>query len=173
MKYKAGDKVRIRQLKAMERVCRKENDSLDDLLYFKDKYVPFNITRMDKYCGKIATIIKADRNIYDLDIDSGEHRWQDWMFEGYAFEFGEEIEVSNDGLCWCERIYVGYIDGAGLPYICVVDGCEKDFKNGNRYVVLSWRYARPIQKKHTIIIDGKEIEISEESYQKLKESLEG
>ncbi len=69
--------------------------------------------------------------------------------------------------------YVGYIDGAEYPYVCVSGSYRENFRNGKKYISKKWRYARPIQKKHTIIIDGKEIEISEESYQKLKESLTG
>jgi len=172
MKYKVGDKVRIRELKALERVCQKD----DIFLWFKNYDITFNSAGMNKYCGEIATIVDVNEGYYHLDIDNKECKWQDWMFEGYAFEFGEEIEVSDGDWPWPNEkwektIYVGYIDGQSYPYICVLSSHKKNFKLGKEYLTRNWRYARPIQKKHTIIIDNKEIEISEESYQKLKESL--
>ena len=158
MKYKAGDKVKIRQWQALLR--DKEVSAEGVFLYIKE------------YCGQVATIMGVfGENLYKIDLDDENNWWYSYYFEGYAFKYGEEIEVSDDGKDWCKRIYVGYIDGAEYPYVCVSGSHKENFRNGEKYLSNKWRYARPIQKKHTIIIDGKEIEISEESYQKLKESL--
>jgi len=116
----------------------------------------------------VVTIDQIDVTLdrYKIKEDNGMWHWYEEVFEGYAFEYGEKAEFSNDKEDWCKRIYISY-----YSYLCVANGYEKKFRNGEQYSFLSWRYARPIQKKHTIIIDNKEIEISEESYQKLKESL--
>jgi hypothetical protein len=79
--------------------------------------------------------------------------------------------VSDNGEDWCKRYYVGYIDGAVCPYACVELKHEPFFLEGGYFTVTFWKYARPIQKKHKIVIDGKEIEISEEKYQVLKENI--
>jgi len=176
MGFKRGDKVRVRQWKAMEREYGLDKNGDIDL--------PCKFTSdMRDFCGKVVTIscgyekffgIKDHEGVYDLVYkikeDDGIHDWLTSMFEGYAFEYGDKVEVSNDGKCWKERVYVGYIDGAILPYMCVVGGEEYLFYSRKGFNIYYWKYARPVQK-HTITIDGKEIEISEESYNKLKESL--
>lgn len=165
MKYKAGDKVRVRQWKAMEREF--------GLTFCGniDCYKVF-ITRMKDYCGQIVTITSVGEDCYSIKEDNGGYNWADNMFEGYAFEYGELIEVSNDKLNWEKRIYVGYLDGDAYPYRVVSDCTEEDFHNKTQFYCENFKYARPY-KKHTIVIDNKKIEISEESYQKLKESLLG
>ena len=165
MKYKVGDKVKVRQWEALKRQYK-----LDE---FGDIPKIGFLRMMKEYCGKVVTIYQINVTLgrYKIEEDNGAWYWNEEMFEGYAFEFGEEIEVSNDKICWYKRIYVGYIDGTDYPYFCVADGHEKDFKNGKQYSFVAWRYARPIRKRHIIIIDDKEIEISEENYQRLKESL--
>jgi len=94
------------------------------------------------------------------------------MFEGYAFEYGETTEMSDDGEQWERKIYVGYIDGADRPYVCVDSVDESRFDMGKNFAIGTWRYARPVPK-HTIIIDGIEIRISDEDYRALKEHLCG
>jgi len=177
MEFKRGDKVRVRQWKAMEREYGLDKNGDIDL--------PCKFTSdMRDFCGKVVTIscgyekffgIKDHEGVYDLVYkikeDDGICDWLASMFEGYAFEYGDVIEVSDDGVGWVKRIYVGYIDGALFPYMCVANGEEIIFHSGKKFNAYYWKYARPIQRKHTIVIDGKEIEISEESYKKLKESL--
>jgi len=165
MKYKAGDKVRIRQWEALKRQYKLDEDGDIPKIGF--------LKMMKEYCGKTVTINQIDVTLdrYKIKEDNGIWYWYEEVFEGYAFEFGEEAEFSDDKEDWCKRIYLGYIDGAEYPYVCVSGSYRENFRNGEKYISNKWRYARPIQKKHIIIIDGKEIKISEESYQKLKESL--
>jgi len=177
MEFKRGDKVRVRQWKAMEREYGLDKNGDIDL--------PCKFTSdMRDFCGKVVTIscgyekffgIKDHEGVYGLvykiEEDDEIHDWLASMFEGYAFEYGDEIEVSDDGEHWERGFYVGYLDGFTFPYACATGGDKEAFAEGGRFHALFWKYARPIQKKHRIVIDGKEIEISEESYKKLKESL--
>ena len=163
MKYKKGDKVRVREWDGMKREF-----GVDDHCWIKTPLYNFT-PMMGEYCGKVVTIKEVYDNYYKIEED--DFSWTDDMFEGYAFKYGDKVEVSNDGNCWQERIYVGYIDGAILPYICVADSDVDLFYSRKRFNIYYWKYVRPIQKKHVIVIDGREIQISEESYKKLKESL--
>ena len=165
MKFKKGDKVRVRQWKAMKREYGLNT-------YGCIKTGGFYFTReMSEYCGKVVTVSEVWDGYYKIEEDNGAFKWTDDMFEGYAFEYGDEAVFSNDGIVWERGIYVGYIDGTAFPYKTVHKIDTDSFKVGRVYSNIGWRYARPIQKKHTIVIDGKEIQISEESYKKLKESL--
>ena len=177
MEFKRGDKVRVRQWKAMEREYGLDKNGDIDL--------PCKFTSdMRDFCGKVVTIscgyekffgIKDHEGVYDLVYkikeDDGICDWLASMFEGYAFEYGDVIEVSDDGIEWTDAIYISFADGALFPYICVSNSSKSDFCASRKFTASFWKYARPIQKKHRIVIDGKEIQISEESYKKLKESL--
>ena len=168
MKYKVGDKVRVRQWKAMER----QYDT-DILGIIKTPGYKF---KGSGYCGKIATITGVYKNYdyYRVDIDNGSDCWTDDMFEGYAFEYGDWIEVSDNKIHWEKVMYVSYIDGTKYPYVIAMRGIPaKHFKAGEVFGCESYIHARPIQaqEKHKIIIDNKEIEISKESYDNLKKAL--
>ena len=107
--YKVGDHVRVRSYEAMAREGElREQD-------------------MKKYCGKEAMITAVKDNCYILDIDNNYWDWPHSAIEGYAFEYGERIEVGALG-GWWPRIYVGYVDGADKPYICVHGETERDFE---------------------------------------------
>jgi hypothetical protein len=93
------------------------------------------------------------------------------MFEGYAFGYGEEAEFSDDEISWYKRPYIGYIDGGMFPYISVDANYIQHFKTGKKFCIETWKYTRLVRKTCKIIIDDEEIEISEESYKILKESL--
>ena len=165
MKYKKGDKVRVRQWKAMER-------EFGENLEYGLILTPLHFTiEMSNYCGKVVTISEVWNDYYRIKEDNGASMWTDDMFEGYAFEYGEEVEFSNDELRWKRGIYVGYIDGTAFPYKAVHPSDVDSFKAGEVYSNVGWKYARPIKKRHTITIDNHTIEISEESYQNLKKAL--
>lgn len=57
------------------------------------------------------------------------------------FEYGEEIEVSNDGHNWCVRVYKGMIDDR---YIC---------KSPLSGWYLAWKYARALDRMSDMPID--------------------
>jgi len=166
MKYKIGDKVRVRQWEAMLRgnklVC-------DDISFLGKPFLFLKTNR--RFCGQVVTIKEVKDDYYRIEEDNGQCCWIDEMFEGYAFEFGEIVDFSIDGKEWRKRIYVGYIDGANCPYVAVNTFDELEFRKGRSFECAFWKYARPIPKKHTIIIDGVEIEVSDEDYKALKEKL--
>jgi len=160
MRYKVGNRVRVRQWKAMLR----GNKLVCDNISFLGKSFLFLKTNR-KFCGQVVTIREVRDDYYHIEEDNGRCCWIDEMFEGYAFKFGELIEVSRSGIEitqpdgeWKKRIYVAYADGSSRPY-------------GKSFDCVFYEYARPIPKKHTIIIDGIEIEVSDEDYKALKEKL--
>ena len=64
MKYKVGDKVRIKSLDWYNEKKRYETGNV----YLSMSFV----ANMSKYCGQVATIIKASgRNEYKIDLDYG------------------------------------------------------------------------------------------------------
>lgn len=165
MKYKKGDKVRVRHLLAMEREFGVNSCKCINIP--NAVFTP----SMKQFCRQVVTIKKVYDKFYTIEEDNERFSWVDEMFEGYAFEYGDEAEFSLDGLTWKKGIYVGYIDGAIFPYKTVRPSEIDKFKTGNVFSNVGWKYARPIGKKHTIIIDNYTIEISEESYQNLKKAL--
>ena len=166
MRYKEGNRVRVRQWEAMKR----QGELLSGDISFHGK--PFLFLKMNRrFCGQVVTIKKVEGCCYRIEEDNGQWHWIDEEFEGYAFEYGETAEFSNDGEKWERKFYAGYIDGADYPYVAVNKVDEARFKKGLSFTCVLWKYARPIPKKHTIIIDGVEIEISDEDYKALKEKL--
>lgn len=73
MKYKVGDKVKIKSLDWYNANKTKGNEVYLEGIVF--------LQLMSKYCGKVATIIYACRYGYSLDIDGGHYSWIDEMFE--------------------------------------------------------------------------------------------
>jgi len=168
MRYKEGDKVRVRQWEAMLR----GNELVGGNISFLGKSFVF-LKMNRRFCGQVVTIREVCSDHYRIEEDNGLCCWIDELFEGYAFEFGKVAEFSNDGKKWERRIYVSYIDGADYPYVSVNSIDETRFKKGLSFLCALWKYARPIPKKYTIIIDGVEIEVSDEDYKALKEKLCG
>ena len=69
MKYKVGDKVRIKSLSWFRN---------------KSKYVTFDFefwSEMAKYCGTTMTISRGDNSYYLMEEDLGEHLWKESMIE--------------------------------------------------------------------------------------------
>lgn len=73
MKYKVGDKVKIRSLDWYN-----ANKTEGGEVYLEN--IVF-LQLMSKYCGKVATITHDFRYGYYLDIDIGYYHWTDEMFE--------------------------------------------------------------------------------------------
>ena len=76
MKYKVGDKVRIKSLEWYNNSQKSEYGSVkhDDA---GNSFVPL----MRPYCGMEANITEVEGRHYILDIDNGNWFWQDFMFE--------------------------------------------------------------------------------------------
>ena len=99
MKYKVGDKVRIKSKEWFDAQVKNESE---DILCPDNWY--FTI-EMSEYCRKCATIVrKKYEGYYDIDIDDGVWCWTDEMFED------EEVEpnISNvtfETIDWEQRRY--------------------------------------------------------------------
>lgn len=74
MKYKVGDKVRIKSLDWYNE--NKDEfgvvDINDDFAFYADR---------SKYCGKVFTISKVFDNSYLVNEDNGDYYWTDEMIE--------------------------------------------------------------------------------------------
>jgi len=178
-KYQITDKVRVRKWENIER--DKHYD--DGLLSPKGYYGTLcKKEKIGKFSGKVVTIARVESYGYRIEEDDGEALWIDEMFEGYAFNYGDKILVSNSGKTWREAYYVGYNDGAERPYVVVIllgNGVTQSMGEDYGYVwlpefkVTAMKYAKPIKTKHNLILDGnKEYVITEESYKELMRFLE-
>lgn len=102
MKFKVGDKVRIRKdLKSMERY----------------NGISFTV-EMEEYRGKVAKITKISFDNYELDIDDGEWFWSDNMLEHVpnlengdiitrrdlekGIITGDRIRILDNGISWVD-----------------------------------------------------------------------
>jgi hypothetical protein len=75
MKYKAGDRVRIRSKEWMDAQKKNANGEIT-------KNGLCLSERMFMYAGRTATIKRICPNgTYKLDIDNERHWWMDWMFD--------------------------------------------------------------------------------------------
>lgn len=65
---------------------------------------------------------------------------------GHAFEWGQEVEVGNDGNTWMRAYFWAYVPGA-----------KDTVRTAGRGVGFAqvWAYARPIRTPELIEIDGK------------------
>ena len=72
MKYKVGDKVKVKSLEWYDENNIENGFEIDDVRFDPD---------MCKYCGKTAIITVESKGYYKLSIDSGEWFWDDWMLE--------------------------------------------------------------------------------------------
>ena len=160
--YKTGDRVVIKPWKLME-----EQYGLTSKGVIK---IPASFTpKMEGRLCDTDRVIELDKATPNSTF-WGTGRLKEYeistdMILGYAFECGDEIEVSNTGIHWSLRVFSGY------------DPMSQDEPvRGNSFgsvgITLGWKYARPVQKK--IIIKflnerGEDIteSISEETKRKL------
>jgi hypothetical protein len=89
MRYKKGDKVRVKSLD-----WYKDNKNPENAIIFEG----FNIfdESMSEFCGKVVTIehCNTKHNYYDIEEDGKVNYWTDEMFEGLAIEEPQEKMVS-------------------------------------------------------------------------------
>ena len=83
MKYKVGDKVKIKSLEWYNQNSE-DNAVIKNGAGFTDAMVI--------YCGRTTTITGIYHDSYDLDIDDGDWYWYDWMFE-----YDSLNEADSDG----------------------------------------------------------------------------
>ena len=77
MKYKVGDKVKIKSLDWHNQTKDKDGNAGTDHCF---------VRAMSEYCGKTAKIINDSNDRYRLDIDEGFFVWSDEMFEDEPIE---------------------------------------------------------------------------------------
>ena len=83
MKYKVGDKVKIRE------------DLVVDQWYGDDIFTP----EMSSFKGQVVTITKIRENKYVIEEDSKRYYWTDDMFSGKVSEdFSPEEPISQNTL---------------------------------------------------------------------------
>lgn len=89
MKYKVGDKVRVRK------------DLSDDKRYYSEDKKTWDDAAppMIKYAGKIVTIAGVNDKVgkYDIEEDNKEWNWTDEMFEDVSkFKVGDKVIAANN-----------------------------------------------------------------------------
>jgi hypothetical protein len=88
MKYKVGDKVRVKSLEWYNR-NKNENGRIDC-----DESVFFE-ANMSKLCGSIVTIKNIDVDIDAYEVKENSYYWTDEMFEGLAKDTIQPIVFEN------------------------------------------------------------------------------
>jgi hypothetical protein len=79
MKYKVGDKVKVRE--DLIKINEKENVRW------------YIVQEMIEYEGKQATITRVTTTFYDLDIDNSEFNWSDAMLEPVEEDFNKNLKI--------------------------------------------------------------------------------
>ena len=92
MKYKVGDKVRIKSLDWYNQ--NKDKDDNVPLIESTNSYYNF-IEVMREACGKVMTISSVNSDYYDMVEDDGEYFWTDEMIEGLAEETYDFLKTDN------------------------------------------------------------------------------
>ena len=92
MKYKVGDKIKI---KSIDWFNAQEKDSDGDIHIYSVNYNTYFTKNMSDYCSKEAEIVEVSDNCYTLDVDRGIFEWIDTMFEDTDFEQLVVGEVFN------------------------------------------------------------------------------
>jgi hypothetical protein len=159
MNYQEGDRVFIKPQKLLKQEYWKDGDGsiLCGAVWFRP-----DVEEDLKGRNRIATITEVKEQWYRVKLDGDEDEWNfflsDEMIAGYAFDWGEEIEVRDndrDEKDWRIRTFYGFI--AGREYSYSAGG-------------FCWRYARPIRKpdiKITVEINQKPAKLSEISEETL------
>lgn len=94
MRYRKGDRVRVRSLEWYN-----ANKNSEGAIIFPD----FRIfdDSMSEFCGKVVTIDAyiPRGNYYDINEDGKVNYWSDDMFEGLAIEKTQEKMISLEKAC--------------------------------------------------------------------------
>lgn len=139
MKYKIGDKVKIKSLEWYNSL-KKDSDN-DVYLEECDNYIAEG---MIDYLGKTAIIECVDSNQYWIDLDNGKWRWTDEMFED---ENKEDITKTID---WEQRRYeLAKASMQGMLSNNSYDVYDNSFSDKNEEIIasLSIKYADELIKQ--------------------------
>lgn len=85
MKYKVGDKVRVRQWDDMAKEFGESFGSIDIPHFYFSR-------NMEKYCGEVVTIEKADTCSYHIKEDEEHWYWTDDMFEPHKVTLARQAD---------------------------------------------------------------------------------
>ena len=89
MKFKVGDKVKVRSWESMKAEFGLDGEDIDN----PDHYF---VSDMERYCSKYVTISSCLLNYYDIKEDEGHWNWDDTMFEdvaGHKFKVGDKVRI--------------------------------------------------------------------------------
>ena len=94
MRYKKGDKVRIKSLEWYNANKNSEGEIIFHNFHIFDE-------SMSEFCGKVVTIdaYNPRGNYYDIKEDGKVNFWSDDMFEGLVIEDTQDKMVSLDKVC--------------------------------------------------------------------------
>jgi len=161
-RYKPGDRVVIKPWKLME-----EQYGLNDLGYIKvaAAFSPKMEKRL-KGTDRVITLGEVFREKFFNGTGHLEHfKISLDMILGYAFEYGDEIEVSDVGEAWYPRVFSNYHPMEQNSPVRV--GKRIDSKS-----TTGWKYARPLQVKIIVrFFNGRGEDITESISEETKKKL--
>ena len=109
MKYKPGDKVRIKSIDWY-------NSNKDEVgAIYGDSDAIF-IQMMSKFCGQTVTISEVAADVYGVLEDNDEYSWADYMIEELVLEKGSELPSVT---------YIPYIIEESPPLETSTEMCPK------------------------------------------------
>ena len=100
-----------------------------------------------------------------IEYANGSKKW--YLNGNLHREDGPAIEYASGTKSWYLNGKLHREDGPACEY---ADGDKEWYLNGEEFSKDEWE--KKIKKTHKIIIDGKEIELSEESYKNLKKAFD-
>ena len=89
MKFKVGDKVKVRSWESMEAEFGLDYNAIDNPGHYF-------VEDMKRYCGKYVTISDCHRNYYNIKEDNERYSWTNTMFEnvvGHKFKVGDKVRI--------------------------------------------------------------------------------
>ena len=118
MKYKIGDKVRVKSLKWYNENKNKYGTVKCSEAYFQPT--------MSKFCGNILTIKNIDKTINTYIVEENNYYWDDYMFEGLVEE--ETTQLLIRGIIFPNKKYADKVE------LCLGDDYEIVVEDGRTFV---------------------------------------
>jgi len=133
--YKTGDRVVIKPWELMKSQYGMVSEQVINVKTTFPGYMEDRLTGTDRVVelGEVirGELFKGTGHLENYNISTG-------MILGYAFEYGEEIEVSDDGAEWRPRVFSGYDSLNQEKPVRAVEDCG---------TTIGWKYALPVQKR--------------------------
>lgn len=147
MKYKVGDRVVIKPWLLMEKQYGLDGCGNINTCGPNDKGCSFwpKQERMLKGTDRVVVITEVEEWFY-FGKQLDRLGFTDDNILGYAFDYGEEIEVSDDGRTWDVRRFISYTPGSVLTINALNPTFGSDFIRGLPFGSLLYKFARPIQE---------------------------